>query len=191
VVAGDAPSPAQKADAEAPEHKLPTVVKMVPPAASATEPAASVSETPGPAPEKPAASGPAADKAAAGETAVRPPATPALGSTDIFIPPPAEPSGGNADKPAVSPPPAPAPDRPSDRRTARDRGPTLFERVTGTGRAARSAKAAAVDGDGAAQRHPTGGHGRPGGLDSAEHVAVAQAEEDLLDIPAFLRRQAN
>ncbi len=191
VVAGDAPSPAQKADAEAPEHKLPTVVKMVPPAASATEPAASVSETPGPAPEKPAASGPAADKAAAGETAVRPPATPALGSTDIFIPPPAEPSGGNADKPAVSPPAAQAPDRPSVSRTARDRGPTLFERVTGTGRAARSAKAAAVDGDGAAQRHPTGGHGRPGGLDSAEHVAVAQAEEDLLDIPAFLRRQAN
>ena len=191
VVDRDAPSLAQMPDAEAPEHKSATVVKMVPPAAAATEPAASLSETPGPAPEKPAASGPAADKAAAGKTAVRPPATPALGSTDIFIPPPAEPSGGNADKPAVSPPAAQAPDRPSDRRMARDRGPTLFERVTGTGRAARSAKAAAVDGDGAAQRHPTGGRGRLGGLDSAERVAVAQAEEDLLDIPAFLRRQAN
>ena len=79
----------------------------------------------------------------------------------------------------------------ADRRPFKDRGPTLFERVTGTGRAARSAKAAAVDDGGAAQRHPTGGRGRLGGLDSAERVAVAQAEEDLLDIPAFLRRQAN
>ncbi len=191
VVGGDAPLPAQRPDAEAPEHRSAMVVKMVPPAAAATEPAASLSETPGPAPEKPAASGPAADKAAAGDTAVRPPAMPALGSTDIFIPPPAEPSGGNGDKPAVSPPAARAPDGPADRRTARDRGPTLFERVTGTGRAARSLKAAAVDDDGAAQRSPTGGRGRLGGLDAAERVAVAQAEEDLLDIPAFLRRQAN
>ena len=187
VVDRDAPSPAQEPDAEAPEHKSATVVKMVPPAA--TEPAASVSGNPEPATEKPAASGPAADKAAAGETVVRPSATPALGSTDIFIPPPAEPPGGNADKPALSPPPAP--DMAADRRTARDRGPTLFERVTGTGRAAKSAKAALVDGDGVAHRHPTADRGQPGGLDSAERVAVAQSEEDLLDIPAFLRRQAN
>ncbi|MDX1426033.1 MAG: cell division protein FtsZ, partial [Kiloniellales bacterium] len=29
------------------------------------------------------------------------------------------------------------------------------------------------------------------GLDPAERVGVSQSEEDLLDIPAFLRRQAN
>jgi cell division protein FtsZ len=29
------------------------------------------------------------------------------------------------------------------------------------------------------------------GLDAAEKVRTAEAEEDLLDIPAFLRRQAN
>ena len=86
---------------------------------------------------------------------------------------------------------APAPDTAAPRRTARDRGPTLFERVTGTGRAAKSAKAALADGDGVAHRHPTGGRGQLGGLDSAERVAVAQSEDDLLDIPAFLRRQAN
>ena len=191
VIDRDAPLPAQKLDAETPEHKSATVVKMVPPAAAATEPAPSVSANAAPAAEKPAASGPAADKAAAGETALRPPATPALGSTDIFIPPPAESPGGNADKPALSPPAAPAPDMAADRRTARDRGPTLFERVTGTGRAAKSAKAALGDGDGLAHRHPIAGRGQLGGLDSAERVAVAQSEDDLLDIPAFLRRQAN
>jgi len=191
VVGGDAPSPAQKPDAEVPGHNSATVVKIVPPAAPATEPAASLSETPEPAPEKPAASGPAADKAAAGEPALRPPATPALGSTDLFIPPPAKSSGGKADQALDVSPAAQAPERAAARRTARDRGPTLFERVTGTGRAAKSAKTALVDGDGAAQGHPTGGRGQLGGLDSAERVAVAQAEEDLLDIPAFLRRQAN
>jgi cell division protein FtsZ len=30
-----------------------------------------------------------------------------------------------------------------------------------------------------------------GGLDPADRIAGAQSEEDLLDIPAFLRRQAN
>ena len=32
---------------------------------------------------------------------------------------------------------------------------------------------------------------RLSGLDPAERIGHSQAEEDLLDIPAFLRRQAN
>ncbi len=187
VVGTGAASPAQKPDAGAPEHKSTTVVKMVPAAPAAPEPAESVPETPKPAAAKPAAAD--TDKAADRATQVRPPATPALGATDVFIPPPAEPSAGKADKPAESAPAAPAPDGAAARRPLRDRGPTLFERVTGTGRAARSAKAAAADAGGAGQRHAAGG--RFSGLDSAERVPTAQAEEDLLDIPAFLRRQAN
>ena len=94
------------------------------------------------------------------------------------------------------------------------RAPSLFERVTGTGRAAWAARtsrapAAAVSARPAetAQAAPRS-ESRPaetrpaaprseaaqpqlGGLDPADRIAASTPEEDLLDIPAFLRRQAN
>ena len=43
----------------------------------------------------------------------------------------------------------------------------------------------------AAKTEPAVNQPRLTGLDPAERVGVSQSEEDLLDIPAFLRRQAN
>ncbi|HLJ62788.1 MAG TPA: cell division protein FtsZ [Stellaceae bacterium] len=59
------------------------------------------------------------------------------------------------------------------------RGPSLFERVTGV----RSTRSAEVESRAPAQP-------RLGPLDREDRLAAAR-EEDLLDIPAFLRRQAN
>lgn len=106
------------------------------------------------------------------------------------------------------------------KRVRKERGLSLFERVTGTGRAAErdpedalvaaSAHAAAgnvtqaeftakaqtpaeseqnsqIGGQTAADRAA----GKLGGIDPADRIPAAEPEEDLLDIPAFLRRQAN
>jgi cell division protein FtsZ len=91
-------------------------------------------------------------------------------------------------------------------------GPTakaqsLFQRVTGMGRKAREEAAPATDLlDGAspqmaqpaapsqaavAQPTPAEGHPKLGSLDRADRVTPSGADDDLLDIPAFLRRQAN
>jgi cell division protein FtsZ len=67
------------------------------------------------------------------------------------------------------------------------RGPSLFERVTGTGRA--RAQAAAAPAPAAPAPAPTA-QPRLGGLDPVDRAAQP-AQDDLLDIPAFLRRQAN
>jgi cell division protein FtsZ len=68
------------------------------------------------------------------------------------------------------------------------RGPSLFERVTGTGRARAQAPQAAAP---AAPAAPTpAAQPRLGGLDPVDR-ATQPAQDDLLDIPAFLRRQAN
>jgi len=71
---------------------------------------------------------------------------------------------------------------------AKTRGPSLFERVTGVGRhragtapAERTAKAPI-----APAQQP-----RLGTLDPGDRLVGSKSEEDLLDIPAFLRRQAN
>ena len=96
---------------------------------------------------------------------------------------------------------------------AQPRAPSLFERVTGTGRAAwaartsrapaaapaRPAEAAgsvarveprAAEVRSAAPRAETA-QPQLGGLDPSDRIAASTPEEDLLDIPAFLRRQAN
>jgi cell division protein FtsZ len=66
------------------------------------------------------------------------------------------------------------------------RGPSLFERVTGTGRArAQTAQPAPAAPAPAPTAQP-----RLGGLDPVDRAAQP-AQDDLLDIPAFLRRQAN
>jgi len=67
-------------------------------------------------------------------------------------------------------------------RTA-SRGPNLIERVTGTSWPRRPAEARP-------QAEPKPAEPRIGGLERTE-AAAAPREEDILDIPAFLRRQAN
>ena len=93
------------------------------------------------------------------------------------------------------------------------KGPSLFERVTGGAKGtvamfgharadkhtpaapATSAPAASMNTTtgGATTQMRTAASAEPtlGGLDPEERLQPAQAEEDLLDIPAFLRRQAN
>ena len=82
------------------------------------------------------------------------------------------------------------------------RGPSLFERVTGAARhrepppepatpaATLPAPAATAPAQPAAPRTEPQ-QPRLGPLDPADRVTVSKAEEDLLEIPAFLRRQAN
>ncbi|HEX7969054.1 MAG TPA: cell division protein FtsZ [Stellaceae bacterium] len=70
---------------------------------------------------------------------------------------------------------------------AKGRGPSLFERVTGVARG-RSAGEAEPTPPRAAQPQPA--QPRLGPLDPADRLRPAK-DEDVLDIPAFLRRQAN
>ncbi|HEV3175066.1 MAG TPA: cell division protein FtsZ [Stellaceae bacterium] len=75
------------------------------------------------------------------------------------------------------------------------RTPSLFERVTGVGRGrAASAEPAPVRAGPVvptAPAQPAAAQPRLGPLDPADRVTVSKGEEDLLEIPAFLRRQAN
>ncbi len=68
------------------------------------------------------------------------------------------------------------------------RGPSLFERVTGVGR--HRSPAPAERGPKAPAAAPTQ-QPRLGALDPGDRLVGSKSEEDLLDIPAFLRRQAN
>jgi cell division protein FtsZ len=86
--------------------------------------------------------------------------------------------------PAIAPDPlAAAAMENGGRPPVKKRGPSLFERVTGVGRAR---MATAEKAPPAAPLQP-----RLGALDPAERLGMSRAEEDVLDIPAFLRRQAN
>jgi cell division protein FtsZ len=67
------------------------------------------------------------------------------------------------------------------------RGLSLFERVTGTGRARVASQAAAQPSQPAAPVAQP----RLGGLDPVDRMSAPAQQDDLLDIPAFLRRQAN
>jgi cell division protein FtsZ len=110
---------------------------------------------------------------------------------------------------------ASVPQQQPEKRDERRRGPSLFERVTGTGRARelrqqQAAAAAAAPAPvpapvqpplvpapapapapAAAQPGAPAQQPRLGGLDPTERIPTSRQEEDLLDIPAFLRRQAN
>ena len=85
------------------------------------------------------------------------------------------------------------------------KGPSLFERVTGTGRARQleqkpaetatvtphpAAESAAKSAENSAPAD-AGPQPELGGLSSNDRLISAPEDEDLLDIPAFLRRQAN
>ena len=143
----------------------------------------------------------AADEPAAAETEEPKPVLPAR---PAFIPPrpvrpgdvrseakPAEPFAAAAIENARSEPPQP-----------RRKGLTLFERMTGTGRARTQAKPtpptvkpeAKAESKPAPKPEPVAGDTRQpqlGGLDSTDAAATSAAEEEMLEIPAFLRRQAN
>ena len=124
-----------------------------------------------------------------------PPATPAANAENAFIPAAplertaepapkkAEPFAGAAMANGTKTDPEPA-----EVKSVKSRGISLFEKVTGTGRAAK-AKAEAP-----AEVIPAPvPEAKPevGGLDPADRIPESQSGDDLLDIPAFLRRQAN
>jgi cell division protein FtsZ len=70
---------------------------------------------------------------------------------------------------------------------AKPRGPSLFERVTGVGRNRAAAPVERPKTPAAAPAQQP----RLGTLDPGDRLVGSKSEEDLLDIPAFLRRQAN
>jgi len=78
------------------------------------------------------------------------------------------------------------------------KGPSLFERVTGTGRAKKNTQPAvkpepSVIRGGLSAQEPEKTEEQPtlGGVTTSELPITSQADDELLDIPAFLRRQAN
>ncbi|WNJ99285.1 cell division protein FtsZ [Thalassospiraceae bacterium LMO-JJ14] len=175
---------------------------------------------------KPAAAAeePAPVAAAAAEAPeVHAAATPTVGATDAFIPKPAVGLEGDTREIAEKADPMAEADlinggkEPEQKKPAKSKS-SLFELVTGTGKAAidrvtggqRAEPAAPRDnGEPKAERMmtPSGGGSRAavgqsapqampqptlGGLDPEDRIQeVAEDEDDLLDIPAFLRRQAN
>ncbi|MBI3452374.1 MAG: cell division protein FtsZ, partial [Rhodospirillales bacterium] len=146
------------------------------------------------------------------------PAAPVRAEQPFIAPRPVEPTApaARSAQPAAADPFAAAAMANGGRDMTREkrRGPTLFERVTGTGRAraaapatpvappapmparpAATASAAPVAAAAAAPAPvaPVAAPAQPrlGGLDPTDRIAPTKVEDDLLDIPAFLRRQAN
>ncbi len=122
---------------------------------------------------------------------------------ESFIPPPAvEPDGEKAIAAQAEPFAAAAMANGPRPTPERRRGPTLFERVTGSGRARQAQPepepvaepvaepAVATVAAAAAMADAEPDTAAPMAM-SAERLAPPRVEEDLLDIPAFLRRQAN
>jgi cell division protein FtsZ len=96
--------------------------------------------------------------------------------TVVMPPPPIQPAAAaqmlaDAARPAAKP---------------KSRMPSLFERVTHASRLIKREDQAAPRPAPARPQQP-----RLGALDPADRISAARSEEDLLDIPAFLRRQAN
>ena len=136
------------------------------------------------------------------EEDVQPPAEPKIDADDAFIPsPPAE----VEDEPEVAEPFAVAAMANGFGNRGIDASvkASIFERVTGTGRAAKKRKEEPASGE-TGKKEPTisvspameqekGSEEdvQIAGLDPADHVQDQRDEENLLDIPAFLRRQAN
>ncbi|MGB0630302.1 MAG: cell division protein FtsZ [Alphaproteobacteria bacterium] len=171
-VAAEAPTPAAEA---APAPAAEDTVEIAPAAAEMTEP------------EAPAAPEPRL-----------------VAKNDAFMPPP-----------PVDPKAAPEADSASDpfkeadllnggqKDDSRRRGGNLFQRITGTGRERRPEPPAAAS---AAESRPEPAkpaqiaekpqetapqQSRLAGVDPDDRVQTSQGDDDLLEIPAFLRRQAN
>jgi cell division protein FtsZ len=88
---------------------------------------------------------------------------------------------------------APAPRRAAPAPAQADGAPVAapVKQAAAAGQPAAPAPAPAGQRPAAAKTEPAVNQPRLTGLDPAERVGVSQSEEDLLDIPAFLRRQAN
>ena len=123
--------------------------------------------------------------------AAAPIAAPAVKKPEAaFIPPrPVEPSGKRTVEPVANPfttadlvNAGTAPAKPT-----RGRIGSLFGRVTG-GSPPRKTPAAPAE---SAKAAPAPAQTSLGGLDPKDRVKVSEGDDDLLDIPAFLRRQAN
>ncbi len=180
---------------------------------------------------KPAAAAAAEDEALKPAASAEEPetpvaATPKVGATDAFIPKPA--AGVDEDKREVAEKADPMAEadlinggkEPEEKKPAAKSKSSLFELVTGTGKAAidrvtgsgqrtEAPQPAAGNGEPKAERTmtPSGGGGRAavgqsgpqampqptlGGLDPEDRIQEsADDDDDMLDIPAFLRRQAN
>lgn len=67
----------------------------------------------------------------------------------------------------------------------------LIARVTGGGRASRPTVVESIADRAPTQPRPLERPRRLGGVSAEERLPVSEPTEDLLDIPAFLRRQAN
>jgi len=151
---------------------------------------------------------PAPDAEEEPEAKAEPAPEPAAKTTEPpFIPPaPAEPANAPAMAEKVDPFAAadmtngPAQEEPKAEAPApaKPKGPSLFERVTGTGRAKQNTQPAvkpepSVIRGGLAADEPAKEEEQPtlGGVTSNELPITSQADDELLDIPAFLRRQAN
>jgi cell division protein FtsZ len=196
-----APAPVAPAETVAPAA---TAMAAAEKAIVETPPPAAVTM---PAPAAPAAptAGPARPVAPAAVNSARPAGIPALGAADAFIPPaPAEASGARAtmspdpfavadmvNRPRETPAPASkAKEAPSA--PAKPKAPSLFERVVGISRTRSEpipmerAKPSAAEAKAQAPVGPTVLRASP-----EERPPASQPDDDLLDIPAFLRRQAN
>ncbi|HJO73276.1 MAG TPA: cell division protein FtsZ [Rhodospirillales bacterium] len=121
-------------------------------------------------------------------------------ANDAFIPPPPVQRSDGDDGSPADPFAAAAmangsgeSEKSTESKPAVSKGLSLFERVTGTGRAAKAAAEPAVPATGFPEvaEMAVDNQSGIGGLDAADRVSGSQSEEDLLDIPAFLRRQAN
>lgn len=129
--------------------------------------------------------------------AAPPPATPSADAEDAFIPPaPAE--VDSTDTLAVKPAPVVEQkvenvieekaevEKPAEILNVKAKAPSLFERVTGIGTARNKKPEPEVTPAPEKAKEPD-----LGGLNPTDRIQDSQSEDDLLDIPAFLRRQAN
>jgi len=123
-------------------------------------------------------------------------ASPLANTPDVFIPPQPVTRSGVETRSA----PDPFKDaamkngiRPSEGEAARakPRVSSLFARVTGAGRVSRATKPEAGSEPVAERPVAPPMQQRLGGLNPEERLPASQPEEEVLDIPAFLRRQAN
>jgi cell division protein FtsZ len=150
-------------EVQAPVHVASAPAASQPAAAQASTPDVAPAPRVEPAPPRAESSGPAAEPA-----------------RDRFIPTrPVEPR-----RPFVA-----APAKPAESTEERRRIPSLFERMTGTGRA-RSDKPAAEAPKPSPRAEPTAEASELFRAQPADRLA-SQSFDDVLDIPAFLRRQAN
>lgn len=115
-----------------------------------------------------------------------------------FIPPrPVQPGDISGRGPSARPKAAAAMENAqSDGPRPKRRVPTLFERMTGAGRARQEREEPVVAAEPIKPERETMGADAArepqfGGMDLPERVAPSSAEEEMLEIPAFLRRQAN